>query len=258
MTSAPLTTAAVAAASGYSVQQIRDLERLGVIPPAHRAPNGYRVFTTAHLLAARAYRGLAVAIGPVAARRALRDARGLPFDEAMALISSFHVTLARQRDDALAAQRALRLIQAEARGEETVETGRGDQADDDVMTITELAAALGVRASTLRFWEQSGLVRPERVTAHAARRYPPAAIREARITSALRAAGYRIPEVRGTIRSIRELADLDDLDDLDLPAEALRTRLTTIAERTLALVAAGAEIAELIGVTREQGTSHLP
>ena len=32
------------------------------------------------------------------------------------------------------------------------------------MTITELAAALGVRASTLRFWEQEGLVSPDRVT----------------------------------------------------------------------------------------------
>ena len=38
----PLRTADVARATGYSLQQVRDLERLGVIPPAERAGNGYR------------------------------------------------------------------------------------------------------------------------------------------------------------------------------------------------------------------------
>ena len=35
-------TAQLSRASGYSVQQVRDLERLGVIPPAAREQNGYR------------------------------------------------------------------------------------------------------------------------------------------------------------------------------------------------------------------------
>ncbi|ERK72261.1 transcriptional regulator, MerR family, partial [Leifsonia aquatica ATCC 14665] len=51
--------AAVATASGYSRQQIRDLERLGVIPPAERAPNGYRSFDATHIRALRVYRGVA-------------------------------------------------------------------------------------------------------------------------------------------------------------------------------------------------------
>ena len=38
------TTSGLAAASGYSVQQVRDLERLGVTPPAKRQPNGYHHF----------------------------------------------------------------------------------------------------------------------------------------------------------------------------------------------------------------------
>lgn len=226
----------MAAASGYSVQQVRDLERLGVIPPARRAANGYRQFTAEHLLALRAYRKLAVATGPVVARRTLREVRVLPLDQAAALISSLHVSLARERDDALAAQRALRMIHAEADDEE-------ESVQEDTMTITELADALGVRTSTLRFWERAGLVAPERVTPRAARRYPPAAIREARITAALRAAGYRIPDVQQTIESIRRL------DDLDSPLRTLDALLAVIARRTLALLSAGADITELLTTT---------
>lgn len=228
-------TSGLAKASGYSVQQIRDLERLGVIPAAERADNNYRRFTDEHLVALRAYRRLAVAVGPMLARHTLREARASPPTHAAALISSLHVDLAKERNDALAAQQALMTIHAEAHGQL-------GETEGDSMTITELADALGVRSSTLRFWEQEGLVIPERVTSLSARRYPPAAIREARITAALRAAGYRIPSVRRTIEAIRRLDDLND------PLETLHDRLIAIARRTIALLKAGTDIANLIGI----------
>lgn len=231
----PLRTSSVAALSGYSVQQVRDLEALGVISPARRAANGYRCFARHHVRDLRVYRDLATAVGPVRARQVLRDIRTLPRDRAAALMSSLHTVLQKERDEALAAQRALRMIRAEASvdAEPTVE---------DSMTITELAGALGVRASTLRFWEKAGLVRPERIETRAgtARRYPLAAIREARITAALRAAGYRIPDVHATMTAIRRLAAVDD------PLESLRSRVDAIARRTLALLRAGAAVADII------------
>ena len=76
------TTSELAAAAGNSVQQVRDLERLGVIPAAIRQPNGYRRFRTVHVTALRAYRRLAIAVGPVTARATLRDALDLPYMEA--------------------------------------------------------------------------------------------------------------------------------------------------------------------------------
>ncbi|MDN5723637.1 MAG: MerR family transcriptional regulator [Corynebacterium sp.] len=113
------------------------------------------------------------------------------------------------------------------------------------MTITELAGALGVRTSTLRFWEKSGLIVPERVSSRvgAARRYPVPAIREARITAALRAAGYRIPDVQNAMRSIRQLHDVEE------PSKALENRIDAIAQRTRALLRAGADLAEMIAGT---------
>ena len=104
----------VARASGYSVQQVRDLERLGVIPPATRSPNGYRSYAAVHVHALGAYRGLAGAIGAVAARQLLTELRGQPIAEAAAAITAVHVRLAGERDEALRAQAALRAIRAEA------------------------------------------------------------------------------------------------------------------------------------------------
>ncbi|WP_426309871.1 MerR family transcriptional regulator [Cellulosimicrobium sp. E-16] len=246
----PLRTADVARAAGCSVQQVRDLEALGVLPPAGRSTNGYRAFGDEHVQALRAYRGLASAVGPVVARRVLRDARSLPLDEAAALVSGLHVTLARERDEALVARRALLAIRSEGDGAAGSTDGSATGAaerDGSVLTITELAAALGVRASTLRFWEHEGLLAPERVASRtgavSARRYPPAAVREARVVAALRAAGYRVPEVRHAVDALRGATGPAAVAD---PLAALDARLDAIARRTLALLEAGHDVARLL------------
>ncbi|WP_438490301.1 MerR family transcriptional regulator [Streptomyces sp. S186] len=242
---ASLRTVDVAVASGYSLQQVRDLERLGVIPPTARSSNGYRAYTPLHVQALRAYRGLARAVGPVAARQLLTELRTATIAEAASAVSAVHVRLARERDEALRAQQALRAIQAEehaptsrsvsdARSATEGATGR------DTMTITELAGALGVRPSTLRFWEQEGLVSPERVTSLRARRYGLSDIRAARIVVALRNAGYGIPAVREIIGSLRSLTGLGETEGV------LQQRLDQIAARTVALLEAGTDLAAVV------------
>ena len=226
-------TSRLASASGYSVQQIRDLERLAVIPPAVRLPNGYRRFGRQHLVALRAYRGLAVAVGPVAARAAMRDIRASPFDEAVARIVALHVVLSGARDETVAALRALDAIVDERAHD-------APALPEDALTITELAQALGVRSSTLRFWEQEGLVSPERDDAGGARRYPPEAARDARIVRALRAGGYGIPQVRAV------LAALVGAGDPAEAREALERRLRRIAAQSEALLRAGTDLADLL------------
>src|SRR5690606_27295329 len=111
-----------------------------------------------------------------------RGPRPRPSDvtEVLAAVSAVHARLAREREEVLRALAALDAIQ----GEDV-----GDDEPSDVLTITQLAAALGVRTSTLRFWEQEDLVHPERVTTLRARRYGTAAVREARVVAALREIG---------------------------------------------------------------------
>lgn len=232
--SAPLRTLDVARASGYSVQQVRDLERLGVIPPATLSPNGYRLYAPVHVQALGAYRGLAGAIGAVGARQLLTDLRGQTVTEAAAAITEVHARLARERDEALRARAALRAIEAEA-------TSPGRDAEPaDSMTITELAGALGVRTSTLRFWEQEGLVSPERVTSVHARRYGVHAIGEARIVAALRNSGYGIPAVQAIMTSLHGLGGIEDAERI------LQHRLDRIADRSVALLRAGADLATVV------------
>ncbi|KOG44953.1 MerR family transcriptional regulator [Streptomyces decoyicus] len=238
----PLRTVDVARESGYSVQQVRDLERLGVIPAAARSSNGYRSYTPLHVHALRAYRGLAGAVGPVAARQLLAELRTATTAEAASAVNTVHVRLAREREEVLRAQRALRAIQAEA------DTSEFEQ-ERDAMTITELAEALNVRPSTLRFWEQEGLVTPERVTSLRARRYGLSAIGAARIVVALRGAGYGIPAVREAMDSLQRL------DGLEETQRILRHRADQIATRTMELLRAGSDLATVVASAQDPATT---
>jgi DNA-binding transcriptional MerR regulator len=233
-----LRTAEVSRASGYSTQQVRDLERLGVIPPASRSKNGYRSYAPVHVHALRAYRALAAAIGPVEARAMLTELREMSITDAAALITTLHARLATERERLLRAQDALQAIRADRVSPAPAPAPALER--DDAMTITELADALGVRTSTLRFWEKEGLVTPQRVTSLQIRLYDPGSIRALRIVAALRGAGYRIPAIREI------LASLDDLEGRDTTARIVQQRLDDLARRTVALLEAGADIAHVI------------
>lgn len=228
-----LRTVDVARRSGYSVQQVRDLERLGVIPPAVREPNGYRAYSERHVRALAAYRGIAAAAGPVEARRLLALLHGSTLAEAAAAMDEVHASLARERDEIERARVALRVIREE-------HGAAAPELPEDAMTIGELAAALGVRTSKLRFWEQEGLIRPDRVTRLGARRFPPSAVGEARIVQALRGAYYGVPAVREIIGRLREVGGTGDADRI------LADRLDRIAARSVALLRAGTDLAAVI------------
>ncbi|GAB3472922.1 MerR family transcriptional regulator [Nocardiopsis coralliicola] len=235
-------TAEVSSATGYSVQRVRDLERLGAIPPAERAANGYRRFGPVHVHALRAYRGLAAAVGPVEARRVLTAVHALPVEAAAAEATALHARLDRDRREVLGAQEALRSI----RGEPGSAGGAGRESD--AMTVAELAEALGVRPSALRFWEAEGLLAPARVTSSRARRYRPADAARARIVAALRGGGYGLPAIRAV------LGTLDGAAGPSSGAEAaggtveqvLAHRLDRIAAASVALLRAGADLAAVV------------
>lgn len=183
--------------TGYSTQQIRDLERLGCLPPATRGTNGYRRFGEKHVIAVRAYRALAAAVGPLEARRLMPVLLTGTIDDAAEQIDRMHAEIARARAQVHAARRAMDAVHHEIPEHDATFD------DADAMTIRELAQALDVRASTLRYWEDEDLVRPDRVTTSRARQYRAAAIADARIVASLRAGGYRIAIIRKIIEELR-------------------------------------------------------
>jgi len=224
-------TSAIGQQVGYSTQQVRDLERLGVIPPADREPNGYRRYTQAHVVALRAYRALAAAIGPVPARQIMPALIQDPLDVAAEKVDELHATIARAR----------RLVREALLGLDAVlADGTGAFDESDTMTIGELAGALGVRVSALRHWEHEGLVHPSRIDGSRTRRYDARAITEARIVSALRGGGYPLPPIARV---------LDQLREEGLTAEArrlLNTRLTDLSRRSVALLEASGHLHRLL------------
>lgn len=220
---ARLRTVDVARRSGYSVQQVRNLERSGVLPPAVRTAAAYRVYTEVHVRSAHAYRALAAGVGPVEAKRIMRAVHAGPTREVLAMLDAAHARLDRERHHLALANDAAEAITIEA---------IDDVRPSDAMTVSELAAALGVRPSTLRHWDAEGLVVPDR--AGTARRYSPAQVRDARIVHQLRNAGYRIEPLRALMPNLRELRT------------ALATRDASIVARSQALLDAAVSLSAVL------------
>lgn len=219
-----LRTAEVARRAGYSVQQIRNLERDGVLPAAHRTAAGYRVYADAHVQSAAAYRAFAAAVGPVEAKRILRAVHD---SDALELVDAAHARIHGERQDLRLAQQAVTAIAAEP---------VDDAQPSDVMTVSELAGALGIRVSTLRHWEAEGLITARRAP-NGARIYAP---RDVRIVHQLRLAGYRIPPLQALMPLLRGGRDWDSV------GAALSARESDLLARSRALVAGAAALHPLL------------
>ncbi|WP_039802598.1 MerR family transcriptional regulator [Nocardia araoensis] len=226
-------TSEVALRAGYSVQQIRNLERDGVLPKATRTATGYRGYDELHLRSALAYRALAAGVGPVEAKRIVRAVHEKPLPEVLALLDAAHARLDRERTDLALAERAAEAISAEP---------IVDVRPSDAMSVAELAAALGVRPSTLRHWDAEGLVVPDRTTAQAARRYSPAQVRDARIVHQLRRAGYRVDTLKTLMPDLPRGHRSEDVE------AALAARDASITARSRALLDAAAELSAVIAL----------
>ncbi|WP_327110653.1 MerR family transcriptional regulator [Nocardia sp. NBC_01730] len=229
-------TVDIARRAGYSVQQVRNLERDGVLPTAMRTAAGYRRYGEIHLCSALAYRALASGVGPVEAKRIIRAVHQGPTSQVLALLDAAHARLDRERTDLELAKAA-----AEAISAEPIEDVRAS----DSMSVSEVAAALGVRPSALRHWDAEGLVVPDRVSPRGTRRYSPAQVRDARIVHQLRSAGYRIDMLRALMPNLPRGHRSEDV------AAALAARDTSIAARSHALLEAAAGLSAVISLAAD-------
>lgn len=237
-----LRTADVARRCGYSTEQVRKLERSGVLPPAHRTPAGYRVYEQRHVDCALAYRALAEGVGPAAAAHMVRTAHAGPVADLLAMVDAAHTRLDTQRRDLATARTAAAAIAAEP-----IDAVHAC----DAMTVSELAGALGVRTSTLRHWDATGLVTPGRAGSGGARSYSPADVRDARIVHQLRQAGYRIDALRALLPDLRGTARWSDV------LAGLEARRDSIHRRSRALLGAGAHLAAVLA-SRDPGPQPAP
>jgi DNA-binding transcriptional MerR regulator len=181
----------LARSAGLSVQQIRNYVTLGVLPPAGRAANGYRIFTTRHADALATARVLIDGHGWQTAVDILRTVHhdGDPA-AALAHVDRSHAELDRERVHVRSMLQAL--------AGELPERFRVDRP----LHIADAAAAAGARPSALRLWERRGLLAPGRERATGYRTYDQAQLTRARLVVLLRRAGYPVTAVGEVIAAM--------------------------------------------------------
>lgn len=233
MPSLKLRTVDVARLAGCSVQQVRNLERDGVLPPATRTTTGYRTYGEVHLQSALAYRGLAAGVGPTEAKEIVRSVHRLPVADVLTLLDAAHARLDTERAELRRAELAARAITTEP---------IADVRPSDSMSVSELADALGVRPSTLRHWDAEDLVVPDREGPRGVRRYSPSQVRDARIVHQLRLAGYRVAPLRRLMPRLRRTGRSAEL------ASVLSSRDASITRRSRALLDGSAALNALLSI----------
>jgi DNA-binding transcriptional MerR regulator len=173
-------------------QQIRNYLDAGLLPPAERAANNYRVFTDRHADAVRVLRVLAAGHGWRRARAILGAVHGGDIAGALAQVDDSHAELAGERATIAAARRAF----AEAAGAPAPATRRS-------VRIGPLARDLGVRTPVLRLWERRGLLRPQRERGTGYRVFDPAEQRAAHLVAVLRAGNFSFAIIEAAIGAMR-------------------------------------------------------
>ncbi|WP_152360584.1 TioE family transcriptional regulator [Microlunatus speluncae] len=180
---------------GISTQAVRNYEQDGFLPPADRTPSGYRIYTELHAAALRAFVELAAAHGHAIAGPLMQALTARRLDLALGLLDDSHALLARDRQT-LAAVRA-------AVGE-LAETGDDPNREPiGELGIGALAYRLGVTPATIRTWERSGILRPERDPATGYRSFRADDVRDAELTHLLRRGGTPLGRIATVVDQVR-------------------------------------------------------
>lgn len=251
--------------AGVSTQLVRDYADAGILPPTPRTPSGYRRFAPVHGRALLAYRALAKGFGPDTARAVMRAVHADDVPLALTLLDAAHAELHASREALRVTGEALEAVAREgAEGPGAAGSGSGSGAaaagsgsagsgaavsaapSRADLTVGEVAARVGVRASALRVWESAGLLAPARERGTGYRRYDAADVRDARMISMLRQAGYALPAIRPVLDGLRETGGSEAL------RAALARRQAELTRRSRAMLAGAGLLAGYVGEAADE------
>lgn len=149
-------TTDLAKAVGLGAQQVRNYEAWGFLPAVERNERGYRLYTERHLEALRTTKTLLSAgYSWQEANAVMRAVHEGNLDTALTIVDSRHAMLDQRRKHIETTLEAIHVLILEP----ATETGGGNVGG---LRVGDAAKAVKVRPSSLRFWEQQGLLQPER------------------------------------------------------------------------------------------------
>ncbi len=236
---ASIRTRDLARVAGVSVQQVRNYEAQGLLPPVGRRPSGYRHYTPHHLAAIRIARLLMRAYGNQRALAMMRAVHQNDRATVLALMDEHHAELDRLRRQFEQTLTALR----------TLTTGL---AEDDRwrrptrVRVGAAARLANVRVSALRFWEKLGLLHPDREPGSRYRVYDLRQLRRLRVLALLRQANH-------DFGAIRVVLDELEADQPQRAVAAVETRRDELDRRSWQCLEAAAA---LHGYLVEYGTGR--
>lgn len=219
-----------------SVQTVRSYEEWGLIPRAERGPHGYRLYTPRHLQALRVARLTIEGFGWQSAQRIMQALHEGDRSLAWAVIDARHAAIHQQRCEVEKTLRMLRTISPlfSARAPR----GQG-QARSQRLHVSEAAQSVGVQASTLRFWEEQGLLHPSREQGSRYRCYDEEQLPLLRTIVLLRKANYPLEAIRPVLMQVAQ-------GDPEQSLAAAEQQLKELTETTSRCVKATAALWEYL------------
>jgi DNA-binding transcriptional MerR regulator len=190
-----LRTVDLARAVGLSVQQVRNYEAWGFLPPAERSPSGYRLYTTRHLAALQTSRTLIAGYGWQQALAVMRALHGGDLDAALALVDARHGELDRDRRRVEQMLAALRPLASKSVAYTRVRSPQG-------LRVGEAAKRVGVRVSAMRYWERHGLLTPTRDESSRYRLYDERQMHRLQVIVLLREANYSVDAIASVLNEL--------------------------------------------------------
>ena len=212
----------VARGAGISVQQVRNYEALGVLPPFERTAGNFRIFTAEHVAAVRVVRLLSEGHGWERTRTIMRAVHAGDTEIALSTVDRSHAELDRERAEIAGVLGAFASVAAQspaAHGPAARPPVAPDAAGTPPAAAPNAAGtppparrhyrtgavadAVGARTSSLRLWERRGLLRPVRERGTGYRVYDEAELHRARVVALLRRGNYPIAIVRAVVDELR-------------------------------------------------------
>ncbi len=215
-----------------SAASVRLYEREGFLPPVDRSPSGHRLYRTRHLDALRVSRTLMAGYGWAHARKVMRAVHQGDLTATMDLVDAKHAGIDRDRREVAAAIQDLRLL-----SDGSVSASRSGASLDRSrsLRVGEVARLVGVRPSSVRFWEGEGLLHPRRDERSGYRVYDRDDIGRLRMVIVLRDAGYRFDDIRHVLDELAGGNPAAALDRAQRRANELVSMSLTCTEATAAL-----------------------
>lgn len=163
-----------------SASTLRNYEAKGIMPPAVRSANGYRIYTQQHEAYLACIQAMAPAFGMEATSEVLHGVGRNELDHALWIVRDREVMLHREK---ASLDQLVEELKAYAKGCKGYDpNGR--------FSIHEVSRRTGAPKSAIRYWEKSGLFTTERDPSNEYRLYNEAHLFKIRMIQVLQSAVY--------------------------------------------------------------------